>query len=463
MYGGRNKNQHTSLRGFNGMIDKAMLPPQRIEAEESVIVSIFMNPESFTLASIILDYDDFYKSKHQVIFRAMQQLKSTKRNIDLEEVSSLLMDSGDIEKVGGVSGLVEMTMDIPLSTNVKGHSELILSASIARKTLAAAHEIIEKCYSPGKEDPLIFAQAKMMGIHARGKTDDMINFKDLLMQRVSQIEDITTTEGEQSFSLGFPTFDRLISLRGSRLVILAARPSHGKTALMMAWAKHLARNFVMSGIISLEMDKEQLADRAISGETGINTMKFTQYQRLTTKDWENINDKAQILSELPIIVDDEGSCVIEDIERKCRMMKQMGCDVIFIDQLSKIRGRRGQSETERYTENTNRLAELKKELRMPIVLLSQLNRDVEKRTNREPMLSDLKQTGSLEEEADMIFFLMRPLVYAITEEDKTKYQGKVILNLAKNRQGAIWREENTIVFEGRTTNFYEDLSRRPEK
>jgi replicative DNA helicase len=231
---------------------------------------------------------------------------------------------------------------------------------------------------------------------------------------------------------------------GSKLIIIAARPGMGKTALMLSVAKFLGYQEVKSTIISIEMDKEALTDRFLSEEANINSLCFYARNSISDKNIERLEDAASNLSYLPINIDDSG-CKIQDIERKCRKAKKMGSEIIFIDQLSKISFPANLTDFQGYTKNCNRIAGLKKELRIPIVLLCQLNRNVEDRNNKRPKLSDLKQTGAIEEDADMIFFIYRPGYYEQLENPASKPdQSRSEIILAKNRNGALGVEEQVV-------------------
>jgi replicative DNA helicase len=261
---------------------------------------------------------------------------------------------------------------------------------------------------------------------------------------IDRIEAAQKQDKEIGLKLGMSVLDNYIHVFGSKLMLLAGRPGMGKTSLALSIAKHLAIGGHKIGFLSIEMDKESIADRLLSDESNINSLFFYSKGSLDKRAYQDLTDASGFLAGLPILVDD-AECQVEDVKRKCRKMKRMGVEMIFIDQLSKIRGQAGASKFDQYSDNCSEIALLKKELRMPIMLLCQLNRDVEKRQDKRPTLSDLKQTGMLEEDADMVFLLFRPGYYeALENPGGNADQSVTQIILAKNRQGEKGVENNVV-------------------
>jgi replicative DNA helicase len=282
------------------------------------------------------------------------------------------------------------------------------------------------------------AQAEILKVQTTDSLDKIYDMPTLMADAVSRIENAQKKQVDIGLALGMPTLDPLMQVFGSKLIIIAGRPGMGKTALALSIAKKLAGRGTPSGFLSIEMDKESLCDRLLGHAANVNPLLFYAKESLKSRTITQIGECAEQLSELPIYIDD-ADCKIQDVERKCRKFKKMGCEIIFIDQLSKIRGKAGQSKFEQYSDNCSTIALIKKELRIPIVLLCQLNRSVEQRQDKRPELSDLKQTGMIEEDADICLLIYRPGHY-----DKNIDQAVTDIILAKNRQGARAVEQQVL-------------------
>jgi replicative DNA helicase len=418
------------------ILDK--LPPQNIEAEESVLSALFINNQGFEDIEF-LKPDDFYKSANKTIFNTMLTLHKKKEPVDLVTVAQHLISKDQLENIGGGAYLSHISDSAPVATNIKHYGNIIHNIAVTRELITRATRIIENGYSVKNIDDYISqSQQSILEIQTTSSRDKIYNMETLMLDALDRIEKAQTQEKTMGMQFGMPTLDIFSNIFGSKLFLIAARPGMGKTALALSIARHLAKQQIKVGFLSIEMDKESLSDRLLSIESDVNALCFYAKESLSKQSKQTIDDAANYLSTLPIYIDD-ADCKIQDVERKCRKLKKLGCEIIFIDQLSKIKGDSKKSKFEIYTDNCAAIALLKKELRMPIGLLCQLNRNVEARSDKIPEMSDLKQTGMLEEDADLIFFIFRPGYY-----DKKKDEAQTQIILAKNRQGAKGVEEKVL-------------------
>jgi replicative DNA helicase len=413
-------------------------PPHDKETEQAVLSALFINNAGFDDIDG-LEPADFYTSAHSIIFQSMLDLRKKGQAVDLVTVAQNLTAKNKIEKIGGASYLAVIADSAPIATNVHDYSETIKNLAAVRKMLYTSMRIASLAHTvTDVEDYISQAQAEILKIQTTDSIDKIYDMPTLMSDAITRIEDAQNRQIDIGLCLGMPTLDPLMQVFGSKLIIIAGRPGMGKTALALSIAKRLAERGTSAGFLSIEMDKESLCDRLLGHAANVNPLLFYAKESLKSRTITQIGECAEQLSELPIYIDD-ADCKIQDVERKCRKFKKMGCEIIFIDQLSKIRGKARQSKFEQYSDNCSTIALLKKELRIPIVLLCQLNRNVEQRQDKRPELSDLKQTGMIEEDADICLLIYRPGYY-----DKNIGQAVADIILAKNRQGARAVEQQVL-------------------
>jgi replicative DNA helicase len=411
------------------------VPPQNIEAEESLLSALFIKGNCFDLAEG-LKPKHFYKSAHGKIFNSMLSLHKKHEPIDLVTVAQELIEKEELESVGGAAYLSTISEASPMALNIVSYAKIIKDLSKARELIAIASGIVEKGFSVSDiEEYISESQKRVLEIQTTSSKDKIYNMESLMHEAVDRIEKAQASDTEQGFKFGMPMLDTFTNITGSKLFLIAGRPAMGKTALALSIALYLANRGIKVGFLSIEMDKDDLSDRLLSIESNINSLCFYSKDTLGDESIRKLYTSAENLSVLPIYVDDS-DCNIQDVERKCRKFKKIGCEIIFIDQLSKIRGERGKSKFEQYTENCSAIALLKKELRIPIGLLCQIGRGVESTNDKVPTMSDLKQTGMLEEDADLIYLIFRPGYY---DDNIDASRSDIIL--AKNRQGATGTEQ----------------------
>jgi replicative DNA helicase len=415
--------------------------PHNPDMEMALLATLLLNNRSFD-DLCDLSHTDFYIKKHQTIYRAMGDLRAKGETVDLLTIADHMGRNGDLEQIGGASYLSKLADNTPMALNPGGHARTIKDLSTIRDAVLTCMRIIDGAYTTqDPEDFLSDAQASILALKTSDAKDRFYSMETLAHEALNRIEKAQSDRGERGYSFGLPVLDNAIRITGSKLIIVAARPGMGKTALALSIAKHLAKNGTKTAILSIEMDRDSLTDRFLSEESDVNNLCFYAKDSLSAEAKMYIKDAAENLSKVPIYVDDS-ECNIQDVERKCRLAKKMGCEVIFIDQLSKIQYPANLTEFQGYTRNCNRIALLKKELRMPIVLLCQLNRELEKRGDKNPVLSDLKQTGAIEEDADMVFFIYRPGYYG--SDESAEAQAETYITLAKNRNGATGVEDGVV-------------------
>ena len=431
---------------------KERIPPHNLDMEQSLLSAILITGNEFE--DVDLSPGDFYAKKHELVFKAMLELRSEKQPVDLVTVAERLERKGELDTIGGAAYLAHVSETAPVALNMPAYAKGIRDLAVVRSAILSCMKIIDAGYNTtDPEDFISSAQQEIMSLETTGTNDHSVSLDQLCIRAMDRIQASQTGQTAPGLDFGFPVLGKAIHIAGSKLIIIAARPSMGKTGLMLSISKHLACQNIRNTIISIEMDSDELMDRLLSEEADINSLRFYSPGKIGEKGLTDLDRAAGYLSHLPIHIDD-GSCRIEDIERKCRKAKKDGSQIIFIDQLSKIAYPRRMSQYDGYTHNCNRIAALKKELRIPVVLLAQLNRDLEKRIDKRPMLSDLKQTGALEEDADIVLFIYRDGYYQKLANPRSEPdQSATEIICAKNRSGATG-VENRVLFNAKRGMFH---------
>lgn len=423
------------------------VPPQNIELEQSILAGCLLFPAKIEDAIDNILPEHFYRTSHGEIFSAIIQQYKQKHPVDLISITTTLKQNGMLSKIGGATYLAQL-LDMPFPSKMEYACEKLKETATLRKTIEICSKTITACFDNNNAVEIIDNIQKEILRVNDFSVDNFVTMKELTPQSIDRYENAKKGNGEYKIKTGFHEFDTLVGgVGGSKLIIIAARPRIGKTSIMLSVAQYMSQRGDMVGIFELEMDKEDLDDRIMAGLTGINTLKLQSGKYLNQEDWSKITEAAGIKYNMPILIDDSGGLKISELKRRCRKMKKMGCKIIFIDQLSKIIGNRRKSKFEEATGIVEEIGHLKKELRMPIVLLAQINRQAVNRIGQRPMLEDLKNTGQLEEEGDIVILLHRPYVYTKKPED----EHTVLFDVAKAR-GA---PERTIelYWDGKTTTF----------
>lgn len=444
-------------------LEKGKIPPQAVDLEEVVLGAMMIDKKGVDEIIDLINPDVFYREAHQHIFTAIFQLFKTGQPIDLLTVASQLKKDGNLEKAGGEFYLIQLTQKVSSSAHIEFHARIILQKFIQRSLIKISNEIIEDSYDESTDvfDLLDTAESKLYEITQGNIKRSSETAQNLVIQAKKKIEEIANKQGLSGVPSGFDKLDKLTSgWQPSDLVIIAARPGMGKTALTLSMARNIAVvNQIPVAFFSLEMSSVQLITRLISSETGLSSEKLRTGQ-LAKHEWEQLNVKVKDLEKAPLFIDDTPSLSIFDLRAKARRLaSQHGIRILFVDylQLMTAGGSQkggGNREQEISTISRN-LKALAKELNIPVVALSQLSRAVETRGGtKRPLLSDLRESGAIEQDADIVSFIYRPEYYKIDQwddEEQSPTEGQAEFIVAKHRNGGL--DEIRLKFVGHLGKF----------
>ena len=419
------------------MEDNTRIPPHSVEAEQSVLGSILLDKDAMISVSETLIPEDFYKEAHRVIYECMLKLYNNQSEIDLITLADELRDQGYLDDIGGIAYITSLSTIVPTTSNIKYYINIVKEKSISRQLISAANDIINLGYdsSTKVEDVLENAEKKIFDISQERTTNDFQPINQVLTETLSMLEKLYEEKSDVTgLTTGFRDLNKKINgLQRSDLLLIAARPAMGKTA----FALNLVQNAALKGdasvaVFSLEMSKEQLVQRMVAAQSSVELKKI-KTGTLAANDWPRITDGMAVLSGAKIHIDDTPGIKISELRSKCRKLKiEKGLDLVLIDYLQLMEGE-GQNESrqQEIAKISRSLKILAKELDCPVVALSQLSRAPEQRADHRPMLSDLRESGSIEQDADIVMFLYRDEYY--NPDTEKKNIGEVIV--AKNRHG----------------------------
>lgn len=434
------------------------IPPQNIEAEQAVLGSIMIRENLLHTVLENLRSEDFYKENHRLIYETIIDLFEKNEPYDLLTITDHLIGKNQLEKAGGASYIGSLTSLIPITSNIGSYARIIKEKSILRKLIQVNTDVAARCYeSPGDIDRLVDDAEQAIFDIAGDKGSQQFSSIKTVVPKV--FKDINTLYSRKELITGVPTgyqeLDKMTSgLQPSDLIILAARPSMGKTSLAMNIAEHaaIAENIGVA-VFSLEMSKEQLVMRMLSSVGRIDSQAIRKGQ-LQRGDWDKLSRAVGTLEEAPIYIDDTpGISVLEVRAKFRRLASQYKVGLIIVDYLQLMRGRNAENRTQEISDISRSLKALAKEHNVPVVALSQLNRSLENRTDKRPIMSDLRESGAIEQDADVICFIYRDEVYNKAEDNPAK--GKAELIIAKQRNGptgytTLWFEKECTRFENMT-------------
>jgi replicative DNA helicase len=416
----------------------ARVPPQDLDAERAVLGSILINNDAVFTALEDLTPEDFYRPAHQLVFRAMTELATKSEPVDTVTLSAVLKTKGELEASGGLAGLVMLSSAVPTAANVKYYSDIVRKKSTLRKLIGAATEIVTQAFDAPDPDVVVDdAERKIFEVCTNKARSGMTKVDKIVADAFRMIE----KRAEQKKQItGVPTgitdLDHMTAgLQPSDLVIVAGRPSMGKTSFAVGMGMNAAvHEGTAVAIFSLEMSKEQLVIRMLCSEGRINASRM-RTGFLTEEDWPKLARVAGKLSEAPIFIDDTGSISVLEVRAKCRRLAaESKLGMVIIDYLQLMRGSaNAQSREQEISEISRGLKALAKELQIPVIALSQLNRSLEQRTDKRPVLSDLRESGAIEQDADVIMFVYRDEVY----NPETQERGVAEIIIGKQRNGPI--------------------------
>jgi len=429
-------------------LQQGKIPPQALELEEAVLGAMLIDKKGVDEVIDLIQPEAFYKTAHQTIFEAIFQLFQDSQPIDLLTVSSELRKKGKLESIGGEFYLVQLSQRVASSAHIEFHARIILQKFIQRSLIKISNEIIESAYRESTDvfDLLDEAESKLYDVTQGNIKKSSESAQNLVLEAKKKIEEISKREGLSGISTGFEKLDKLTSgWQPSDLIIIAARPGMGKTALTLSMARNIAvMKQIPVAFFSLEMSSIQLITRLISAETGLSSEKL-RTGKLADHEWQQLNVKVTDLEKAPLFIDDTPSLSIFDLRAKARRLSsQHQIKLIIVDYLQLMTAgtssKTGNREQEISTISRN-LKALAKELDIPVIALSQLSRAVETRGGtKRPMLSDLRESGAIEQDADIVSFIYRPEYYNIDEwddEERSPSQGQAEFIVAKHRNGGL--------------------------
>ncbi|WP_138753999.1 replicative DNA helicase [Paenibacillus sinopodophylli] len=416
------------------------VPPQNLEAEQAVIGAILLQSEALITAMERVRSEDFYSGPHRQIYEAMVEIAENNQPVDLVTLTAHLQDQHLLEEIGGVSYLAKLANSVPTAANVDYYAQIVEEKSMLRRLIRTATNIVSDGYANSEDVGVLLgdAEKKILEISNRRSGSGFISIRDVLMEVFEKVEQLYQDKGGTTgIPSGFTDLDRMTAgFQRSDLIIVAARPSVGKTAFALNVAQNVgvrARETV--AIFSLEMSAAQLVQRMICAEANVDAQRM-RTGHLEGDDWEKLTMAIGSLSEAQIFIDDTPGINVAEIRAKCRRLKkEKGLGMIMIDYLQLIsgRGKAGENRQQEVSEISRTLKQIARELEVPVIALSQLSRGVEQRQDKRPMMSDLRESGSIEQDADIVSFLYRDDYYDKESEKKDIIE----IIIAKQRNGPV--------------------------
>ena len=428
------------------MTNISMVPPHSIDAEKSTIGSILIDKDALIKISDLVSAEDFYHDAHRIIYQCIIELYEKRSPIDLVTLTSLLEDKKQLELIGGASYLASLAREVPTSSHIFQYASIVKEKALLRNLIKAGDKIKGLGYQEGEEIEELVDEAEktLFNVSQTFVSDKFVHIRDVLdhtYEKISDLHDPDAKEKYNGISTGFRSLDNILSgLHPSDLVILAARPSMGKTALALNLAQNAAKKGRYVGIISLEMSKEQLVERMFCSLMGIDSWKM-RTGKLREEDFERMGSVMDNLNSMHIYIDDSIGNSISDLKAKARRLKmEHGLDMLMIDYLQLMSGGKKSyngNRVQEISEISRSLKALARDLSIPILALSQLSRAVEMRPNKTPVLSDLRESGAIEQDADVVMMLYREDYY----DEDTDRKGVTDLFIRKHRNGPIGHVE----------------------
>ena len=421
-------------------------PPHSVEAEQGVLGSMLISPRD-TIAECVekINEEYFYVPAHQTIYTVLVELWNAGQAIDLITFTQVLRDRNLLESVGGAAFVTSLFTFVPTAANVQYYLDIVRDKYILRSIIAAATESVQRAYEEQDEvgNLLDEVEQKIFAVGEDRFKGQMLSMKDQVMEAIESIEKLYERKGGiTGISTGFVEFDRMTSgMHPSEMIVIAARPSMGKTALAMNIAEHVAINENLSvGVFSLEMSSQQLVQRLLCSRARVNLQKVRD-GFLGERDFPSLTAAASKLAEARIFIDDSASLTILELRAKARRLKaQQDVQLIIVDYLQLLRSTSRRAQDNRQLEISEISAGLKglaKELKIPLIVVAQLNRQPEARSGGKPRLSDLRESGSIEQDAELVGLLVRPEIYEEDEEARAEKAGEAELIIAKQRNGPV--------------------------
>lgn len=433
---------------------KAYVPPHDTTSEVSVLGSILIDPEAIVKASELLVPESFYDPKHQVVFEAMRALYEKRQPIDVVTLAAQLKKMKKLDTVGGAATLAELSTSISSAGHVVAYAQVVADAAVKRNLIGLSSEISEAALDESREakDILDLAEQKVFAVSQRHSQQAFISIKDTLAGSFERLDELQRQGGDlRGLPTGFTDLDNVLAgMQKSNLIILAARPGMGKTAFSLNIAQYVTVSAKKRlGFFSLEMSREELVDRLLVGQADIDAWKLKTGQ-LDQQDFLKLSEAMGILADAHIYIDDTPGLSIYDMRTKARrLMAEHNIDMLIVDYLQLAQGRTKDNRVQEVAEISQGLKNIARELKVPVLALSQLSRAVESRGEKTPQLSDLRESGSIEQDADVVLFLYR-------KDDDIRES--VNLKIAKHRNGPLG--DIDLYFRGDRIKFYGMETRR---
>lgn len=427
---------------------EAKIPPQNVEAEQSVLGSLLIDKDSIIKIAQDLRPEHFYREQHAEIYRAILTLFEKRQPADLVTVTDVLKKNNALELAGGAGYLSGLVNSVPTSAHIENYANIVKEAATKRALIAAAAKITQEAFQEKIEikDLLDSSEQSLFGISQQHLKQNFIPLKDALADSFDRLDELHKKgSGLRGVPTGFGDVDKKLSgLQDSNLIILAARPSTGKSTLCMNIAQHLGvKEKIAVGVFSLEMSKEQLVDLMLASQSDVDAWKITT-GNLQESDFEKLSEAMGELAEAPVYIDDTPGISIMEMRTKARRLQmEHGLQLLIVDYLQLIHGRNLENRVQEVSEISQALKNLARELKIPVLACSQLSRAVESRQAKIPQLSDLRESGAIEQDADVVMFLYR--------EDPEDFEN-VKLSIAKHRSGPLG--EIDLKFKGERRKFF---------
>ena len=446
----------------NTNAEMSELMPQNIDAEEAILGAILVSPTCMNKVVEYLHPESFYKPANRYVYEAMFQLYNSATKIDIVSVSDILNVNQKLELVGGRAFINDLSYKTITTTNVEYYAKIVQEKAIKRSLINAGAEIISAGYDLNPvEESLDTAEKLIYDISSQKESSALLPIKDLVYDSYGKLEERSKNKGKLTgVASDFYDLDNIYTngFQKSDLIIIAARPAMGKTSFALNIAQNVAlKEKVPVAIFSLEMSKDQLTQRLLGAEAEVDAGRLKTGD-LNTKDWGNLANAMEKFAQSKIYIDDTAGCTITDLRAKCRRlaMKERDLGLIVIDYLQLIQGNNKEDRMQQISSISRGLKILAKELNVPIIALSQLSRAVESRTDKRPMLSDLRESGSIEQDADIVMFIYRDDYYKSDTNDeemaeKALSKGEAEIIIAKNRNGPVGKI--TLLFQNNITKF----------
>lgn len=415
------------------------VPPQNLEAENSILGSLMLDSNVWDQVGDAVEAEDFYRPSHQILFKAIKSLLHRNQPVDLITVTNHLTAENQLTAVGGPEYLIDLVSKTVSTAHVASHAKIVREKSLLRRAIQISAEVIDQAYAedfPTVDEFIDKTEEKFYRLGETTQAEGLVGPMDLVKQSIIKIEEMYHKKLDiTGIPTGFSYLDKMTSgLQGGELIIIAARPSMGKTALSLNIAQHIAlKQKKTVAYFSLEMSREAVMMRLLASEARIN-MKDLKSGKISDSAWPKLIEAAGVISESPFFVDESSGISPFEIRTRCRRLKaQHGLDAIMIDYLQMMKMKERMESREREVSEISRtLKGIAKELNIPVIALAQLNRGVEGRTEKRPMLSDLRESGSIEQDADIIMMLYREDYYDKEDPDK---QGLAEIIIGKQRNG----------------------------